>query len=1063
MPDEILEKSPVNGVNDDDTNEDIREMNEDSDRNSIEVKSLHELARVNTSLQRDMAEAAKSDSRRIHKKKRALFIAKTKKLLRYMFYPEVILTHLNFPDLKVVLRSWLMMWSLTLMCICGGSAEFMGPSSFLANFACGIEISGNLSVAAALVYCLTDELTLIISFTISVVTMGINYRLHGYPTERDLINDMLQRGYCQNVSVPTFENCVVPHIHLGLYMTTRTTTITIFGMIFSFSICGLIQQRFKYARLAWLLNSLFTIIVFPFNNFCPLFRPWYYARNCVVPMSMAFTTRFVASMLVLPFSSNSRVMSNLSVACSKLQNLCDKMENNISSSRPSTDNIAENFEFIRGDAQTIFTKHVINEIDMEMIGKVEIWLSRVSKDDLCDLRSQIRLVMSATSSFRFFFVSIQDRKQDILNEDVGPLSAHADASDRIKTLARTPKFISQRLSQSYKATGSYESYRSRLSKDEISYLRDRLSIEALDYNFQAVTKKYEPLVRQSTQLLGHISTWLSSASKYFTFNRHTYFQAIADLQKAFDSQQKLLEECAHLQNLEPEFALHAYNCVHYARRVKRLGKLCILIHNKNPEAKPRLVTPFSSSSAMSSHVADNDYEIDGIHDNLNDRLNRTFTSFKPLVQVQVRNPDSSPPRIFLHILGSYVEKCVDILYAPDVVFSIKRSLLVTATLTPYFCRPICERAYKHWFLWVAVLTSYTVARQAVDGLYGLVTKFVYNFWGCLVGMVAWYISAGSGRGNPFSYAVVTAFVWLYICFQRQFNKHFNPSSSVVFNCTVTLVLGNSWNAGHIVLPGVELGRGFNVAWVRFVTVSIGISISFVGTIFPHAYTAKKFVRNIIGSCLEHVGDLHASISNFAVQRYTNPGVHIVASSDIITKSARAIMTDLDSAETLRARLIYEPPLSGFYPTHRYKLLINYAQEITQLMSLVYTFFDELDDPSHMPQVLSTMGWTNPSISGGVYSLLYMSSRAIADAKALPSVTSGYLATKYICDVLPEHLQDAESFPTPLYTTAIALTTQVYKRVDGIVCIIKELVGEVYDLNMGLYDLESQQPSPRRSR
>lgn len=1010
------------------------------------------LARISTnlSLRREITSAEISDAQKTPKKK-GFYKKYFDRLLRYCFYPDIILDHLNRRDLTVIFRSWLMMWSLTLLCICGGTDQFMGPSSFLANFACGIEISGNLSISAAFVYCMTDEILLVFSFLVSVVTMAINWRLHGYLKPEDVIAILIEKGYCANVENPGFENCIEPHVTKGMFLTTRTTAVTVFGMLFSFTLCGIVQQRFKYARLAWLLNSLFTIVVFPFNNFLPLFEPWLYARNCMVPMSMAFTARFTVSALLLPFSSNGRILSNLSEACSGLQAIGNKMEDLLIDSQPSRDDISKTFEFIRGDAQLIFTKRIINEIDFEMVDSIEFWLSRMEKGELSELRSQVRLVMSAMSSFRFFYESINDMKLNILNAQEEIMKRHQDKSDNPLSFKYAPDYFVKKLTRSYKRTSEYEFLRRKERLKKLSTALQETTLEKLDRDFRDLTGKYEPLVRKSTKLLGCIASWLSMVPKIFRFKKELFEQYAEELQEALADVENSIGDYEIKGPIAPDFALHAYNCVHFSRRVMSLGRWCVQVHSNN--TRLRLVTPFDDSVAISGLSADNENVVDGFHNNLDQTLNRTFTSFRPLGSVQARNPDSSPPRMVLHIVGMYIQNCVDALYAPDVLFCVKRAILTTVTLIPYFCRPICARAFRHWFLWVAVLTTYTIARQTVDGFYGLTTKFMYNFWGCLVGMVAWYISAGSGRGNPFSYAVVTAFVWLYICFQRQFNKHLNPSSSVVFNCTVTLVLGNSWNAGHIELIGVDLGRGFSVAWVRFVTVSIGISISFLGTIFPHAYTAKRVVRTIIGTCLEHVGDLYATISNFALQRYANSAVHIVPQSDIITKSARAIMTDLDSAETLRGRLIYEPPLSGFYPSNRYKLLINYSLELTQLMSLVYTFFDELEDTSQMPLVLNTMGWTSSRISGTLYSLLYMTSRAIADGKALPSVTSGYLATVYLCDVLPKHVQ-REDQTEPMNSLAISLTTQVYKRIDGIVAVVKELVGEVYDLNMDLYDLEA---------
>lgn len=1006
-----------------------------------------------------------------------------------LLWPDLILSHLDYSSLKIILRSWLMMWSLTILCICDSTIPFMGPSSFLANFAAGIEISGNSSVSLAFAHCMGDLVSLVWALMISVVTLAICWSIRGYPTESGVIEELNLQGHCLDITSPEFSNCIEPMMHAGHFLNIKITLVTVFGMIFSFTSCGMFQSFSKYGTLAWLLNSLFTIIVFTFNNLMPLWKPWYHARNAFVPMAMAFAARFFVSLIVFPHSSNHRIVSSLARACNKMKATCEKIQVKGMESKPSTSNFINEFKFINFETQEIFTKYIIQEADVEIVNSIEIWFSHFDKGDLIELRFQVRLIMSALSTFHFFFEAMKDRHTGSLYDIdesykvIPMIKKIKPPQDLIKDFEYLPKYLADQLKDVRKETGLYElgqklkSIKIRQSASQAENQETKLisqdfesakqNVEMrLDFEYLCILEACHDLVVSTCSLLGYISDWLTKTSDIVPWvlgygrskHRRDCQERIEVVLRALDVHVlKLREARQHATPTYKQLALYRYICLHMARRVKTMARLCVYVQNKRPE--PELCTPFEKyKNSSQTLIHTNDLDFDGYHDNIGEAPERTYTSFKPLKRVEIRDPDSSPPRTTLHLLGKAIIKLYHWSYNPDFLFCLKRSVLTVATLTPYFCRSTSRLAYQNWFLWVAVLTTYTVARQAVDGIYGFVGKFFYTLFGCVVGMIGWYISAGSGYGNPFGYAAVTALIWAYICFQRQFNKHFTASTSVVYSCTVTLVLGNSWNSGHFSQPGVDLGRGFHVAWIRFVTVTIGITISFLGTIFPHAYTAKKAVRTIIGTCIEHLGDLQASISNFGVQRYSLPHTHIIAHSDVVTRAARAIITNLQSAETLRKRLVYEPPLAGIYPTQHYQLLINHVHETALLYSLIYVFLDEVDDTSKIPAILQRMGWTDPNLSTGVYTLMHMCGRSLVDGKALPSISPANLAEHFTSGLLfhsnmnfQRNIREPDRKIDASMITAEALTSQLYERLDGISLLVKELVGEVYDLNIEIFE------------
>lgn len=904
----------------------------------------------------------------------------------------MILEHCDRESLKVVLRSWLTMWTLLLLTIIkGGPEKYMGPGAYLADFTAGIEISGGQSYIHAFFVSLLNGALVAFAFLCTVVIMAINWRTHGYPTRESVMAELENLGICDHNDW----GCALEQMQNGRYLSIRTTAVTIFGMFFSFTLTGLAQTKSRLCSLGWLLHSLTMIIVGTFNNFTPLFEPWMWGRVVLVPILTCYAVRVFFAFAIFPVTSNQKFTESLIKALKE------------SSSQEAIKNFAR------------------TQIDGTLM-RYEFSYSRLSPQMLREMRSLVQLVATSACAL-----------EDLISEPLD-LEEHRGNGNEVNFGIHSPEWLKDRLSCKYKPTGRFE----RASR---SYMRETSKS-------QEYTQHYKICWIKGHQCLSVIVSWLEECSSW------RLLSSIIRNEKHVRRQQELHISLRNaLQELDnsdipihedKEASVFEFNARNFMAQVHALGHFCLTVdhHRRQPSWNIALMSSgriLSSDTSLIYNLADPEFVFN------DDSLPaKALNLYGDQNEIERRDPDATLPRNIFHLCGLTILRIKRILTNPDLTFCIKRAWLTILCLVLYFIRPTAGFAYRNWLLWVAVLATYTVARYAVDGVYGLLGKCTYTFWGALTGMVAWYIC----RSNPFGYATVLAFVYAYIVYQRHYNSHNMPSASVVFSCTAVLVTGDSWASNHNSLAGLNLGSGFRVAWIRFVTVCIGLFISFLGTIFPRVITGKGIIRVLVANSLEHIGELQAGISNFAIQRWKFPALHIFPARDLMVHKVRTIVSYLNSAEDLRVRMRYEPPLTGNYPKRRFKLLILYTRELVHLFTLLDLAFDGIKDPhSDIPEFLDYLGWTDPALSSASFSLIYMSSQALCSGIALPSVTPGFLSRTY-----SERKSECKlkGYDVRLAQAAQDIVFCIYERLDAIIIIIKTLVGEIYSLNMEIYDLNA---------
>ncbi|KAK4700228.1 hypothetical protein P7C70_g6023, partial [Phenoliferia sp. Uapishka_3] len=225
-----------------------------------------------------------------------------------------------------------------------------------------------------------------------------------------------------------------------------------------------------------------------------------------------------------------------------------------------------------------------------------------------------------------------------------------------------------------------------------------------------------------------------------------------------------------------------------------------------------------------------------------------------------RHPDYNPPSNNFHILGIKLYDLSQVFRRDDFWFGVKASLLIALVALPAYFRSTAYFFYKQRGVWVLIMAALTSQQYVGDTTFQFVTRVFGTFGGALVGLVIWYIGAGTGHGSPYGIAACCAVAFPLLMF---FRLYYTPIPSAILPVVTSfLVIGYSWqDANQPALSSV--GFGWDVAWRRFVCVLIGITAAWLWAYLPPKSTQKETVRQTYAKVIGETGGVLCQVLSFA--------------------------------------------------------------------------------------------------------------------------------------------------------------------------------------------------------
>ncbi|KAF9483730.1 hypothetical protein BDN70DRAFT_956980 [Pholiota conissans] len=418
-----------------------------------------------------------------------------------------------------------------------------------------------------------------------------------------------------------------------------------------------------------------------------------------------------------------------------------------------------------------------------------------------------------------------------------------------------------------------------------------------------------------------------------------------------------------------------------------------------------------------------------------------------------RDPDALPPRNLFESAMALVHRFVVGLGGGNAIFSLKAGALTVILCLPSFIQSSASFAYDNRAVWGIFMGQLTLARFRGETTFVLTARIIMTFFGGITGMVMWYISCGSARGNPFGLAAVCFVCFPFFFFARLYWP-IPPMSNIVFFVTSVLVIGFSYQDTHIVVPGAP-GYGFSVFWKRFVLVTVGVVAAFIFSFLPPSTTIRRYQRNLLATTMAEMGTIYCNILSFANTK------HEAEIQDIVS-SLLAVRNKLKKSATLNTNVIYEFSLRGRWPAERYQKIADLQMALAYSLSHLMSVLEHIE-PSWSRAFLQRTRFMDPDFQGDILAVISMVSLSLRTGTPLPQITPCPLIDRFMLkyhglDVIHKDSEEDYGLPRTLsldtlrneqylmFSVGISTAYGIINRLDRLMLAVKEVVGEQYHIH-----------------
>lgn len=350
--------------------------------------------------------------------------------------------------------------------------------------------------------------------------------------------------------------------------------------------------------------------------------------------------------------------------------------------------------------------------------------------------------------------------------------------------------------------------------------------------------------------------------------------------------------------------------------------------------------------------------------------------------------------------------------------------------------------YREKGLWGLIMAQTGLMPYTADFLYGLLCKVLGTVLGGVTGLMAWYIGAGNGPGNPYGMSAIMALVIIIGMWLRLFASPAILQGVITFVSTAYLVVSYSWIDTHIPSYG-NPGVGYPVFWRRLLLVIIGFGTASIVQLFPRPPSAMRFYRQSLATGLNTIKNQYALLG---ACRQTKPEDF----EEVVEEHALALATTLTALGPQVQLTKFELSTSNIDTatlSRAYQLCMNLNQTIAQLM--IYSM--RLPE-NFRARFFRATGALDDKLIADVMALLTLVQHALINGDPLPAILPGPLMEQTLMSMkqrfdreqLNMSSYDEALFADPAvrkYVAATAAFVQFLGHIDELVLILKGCLGE----------------------
>lgn len=376
---------------------------------------------------------------------------------------------------------------------------------------------------------------------------------------------------------------------------------------------------------------------------------------------------------------------------------------------------------------------------------------------------------------------------------------------------------------------------------------------------------------------------------------------------------------------------------------------------------------------------------------------------------------------------------------PAGMYALRVVIVTIAVSIPASIPSSAGFFYQEKGIWAVISAQTVLLVYMADFTFSLVTRTLGTIFGGVMGMVAWYIGAGHGSGNPYGMAAITGVMIVPLLWWRLYLPASFGLAVIMAAATFALVVGYSWDSDHIIQYGLP-GKGYEAFWKRVVTVLIGFAAAFIVQILPKPPSATHHASKTLANSVRSLSDHYALLVSHWGRPEQNKA--LTAVSGQITLEVAEVLLSLDSAiALLKMELSFGPfNLKVLKQTQEQCQYMN--QALGGLLKLASTLPKELQE-----RLAQTSGIKDERGIGDIMAVLGIIEQALRTGSPLPERLPAPLVRRAYEKYL--NLGDGSMMTTALvkdenhrrYCVAVTLYLKFLTSIDDLLLVLKGALGE----------------------
>ncbi|WWD17770.1 hypothetical protein CI109_102211 [Kwoniella shandongensis] len=855
---------------------------------------------------------------------------------------------------KNFIRCMLATLGTLVLMLCQTSLNVMGQAAFF-----GALVSQMLPPYMALSVYIFALLTLIVGMCFGwawgVAAMAAALRARS----QQLLAQQVQSaraGYNQNANI---EAQYQESIFRGEFLDPRTSAVYGVFLFFGTYFLGLVRAT----RPRLILASIFgTIIMDLMCSYGPLFPIQVYtlARQLLIPAAMFIAIALASVILIFPQTLNHIMLDSMTSKMLGPITKIVKLQEEVLNTSPGD---KERWSALATKAYALRHGQIAATTALEGqtgLLQLEITRGQIGPRDLTKIFNKVKDLGIRAYGLTSFVLIVEEQSQSLKNMDESPLPHPVTrAKDHFKRMDEqtTP---SQSLEQLLP-----------LMEESTSELR-LASTKALDdiatWLYLVNHTRWKKVPANATPIAEREANLAAVKASLAEFRASKHFVLLEPYREHFDHETGTIKKGRFETHRASSRALFrcfvlTSNLIAFSLVLIELLEMLLQIERANPKSKIQLPNAFAKMLVKSANdkqgggnpldLGLNDgsaVQVDqGIEpDEHNDAHSETSTAVegkgKP-AKVFAKDPDAGDPRNVFQKIGRGVSTLWKGATGSSGLFALKYALVSVALWIPAVCPASAYFNYTNRGLWALIMAQTGLGVFTGEQILSFIVRMAGTVLGLILGMLAWYIGAGSGSGNPYGIAAATMVLIAPCLFIRIAIPLEKSPFFLMTNVTLMFIVGYSWVDEHTYQTANQ-GSGASLAGRRALLVIIGFTAAFIIMIFPRPISARLLFRHRLAKNMADIGDLYGRVVTGIEGEWDTPitkaAIDTAGRRERYKGSFLKVMGRLLSMEQQLTFAVSEPGFKGPWPRKKYEALFKTQGQVIATLALLSGSYSRME-------------------------------------------------------------------------------------------------------------------------